>query len=557
MAGLVVRQVAWWSVALVAGALLGAAPAAGQQTVAEALRWRPVPAGPFVLGCSSGDADCFADERPARPAALERAIEVLETEVTVGQYRRHAVQGSVLPPPPPPFAQTDDHPVVNVTWSEAASFCERIGGRLPTELEWEYAARGGRPSSRFPNGDVLDLTQANFDGEGGRDLWAATAPVASFPPNGYGLFDIAGNVWEWCDAWYEGGADRGKPEGGGAAAPGVRLRVVRGGAWDGSPRSLRVSNRGRLAPALRLPTVGFRCVRDGPVADASGVPQRAASPVEQAAGPVPAPSGVSEPPPLVVDEPALVPVGSGPEAAPPHDAERRQPPVAAAAMVWLPAGEFEMGCVVGDADCDADEQPRRRVRLTRGLWLDTTEVTVGRYAAFAAAAGRALPVQPEWSGTDHPVVNVSWNNAEEYCRWAGGRLPTEAEWEFAARAGVAGERFPGGLPSGGAAVNGDGTGPADHWEKTAPVASFPANRLGFFDLFGNVWEWCADWYDPRAYSHGREADPVGPAAGRERVLRGGSWTSVAGRLRVSYRFRLAPEESSVGIGFRCARDGAR
>jgi sulfatase modifying factor 1 len=225
-------------------------------------------------------------------------------------------------------------------------------------------------------------------------------------------------------------------------------------------------------------------------------------------------------------------------------------------MAWLPAGAFEMGCVLGDADCDADEQPRHEVVFRKGYWLDTTEVTVAHFERYAAAVGAAPPRQPEWSGPDHPVVNVAWSDADAYCRWAGGRLPSEAEWEYAARGGVDGERYPGGRTLTAGAVNGDGTSGADRWEKTAPVASFPANRFGLFDMFGNVWEWCADWYDPRTYGAAAES-PKGPPSGRERVVRGASWTSVPGRMRISYRFRLGPGDASLGVGFRCARDGDR
>ena len=538
-----------------------ALPALGQSTAAEPL-WVAVPAGSFAMGCTPGDAECFADERPLHAVTLSRGFAILATEVTVGEFRAFAHATSRPDPPPPEFAQTANTPVVNVSWGEAAAFCQWLGGRLPSEAEWEYAARGGRPASRFPGGDTIDLTQANFDGVGGRDVWTAAAPVASFPANGFGLFDIAGNVWEWCADYYSpdgyGGIAAADPSGPAAGT----LRVMRGGAWNSAPRSLRVSNRGRAKPVSRFPTVGFRCVRDesaGGVVTAAPVaappsPSSAGTPV--AADSQPPPSGATgataqQAPAVATPLPVAIAVADRAVTA---VLERRRFVPADTDMVHLPAGDLELGCVRGDADCDADEQPRHPVRLAAAFWIDATEVTVAAYRAFAAAAARPMPPQPEWNGDDHPVVNVSWADADELCRWAGGRLPTEAEWEYAARGGVEGRKYPAGGTIAVGEVNGDGTGGADRWDKTAPVGSFPANGFGLSDMIGNVWEWCADAYDPAAYSGAADANPRGSASGSERVVRGGSWTSVAGRMRFSYRFRLAPTETSVAVGFRCARD---
>ncbi len=551
--------------------ILVAAPPAPGQGAGAGPAWVAIPAGSFEMGCTAGDPECFPDELPPHRVTISHGFAMLATEVTVAQLQGFLAATGRPAPPPPGFAQTPGDPVVDVTWGEAAAHCRWLGGRLPTEAEWEYAARGGMPASRFPSGNSIDLTQASFAGVGGRDLWAATAPAASFPGNALGLYDMAGNVWEWCADFYSPtGYDRaavvdpsGRPDG--------ILRVMRGGAWNSAVRSLRVSNRGRATPTSRFPTAGFRCVRDLP-SDPTGetVPTSAPAPAPGAPPELPAATSAAmpTPPPSSVAAGAALPDG-GVRATPIAAAvpvtagtglallERRSFAPDGATMVLLPAAEFDMGCVRGDADCDADEQPRHLVRLTAAFWIDTSEVTVAAYRGFAVAANRVMPAQPEWNGPEHPVVNVTWSDADAYCRWAGARLPSEAEWEYAARGGAGGRKYPSGGTIAAGDANGDGTGDTDRWEKTSPAGSFPANGFGLFDTIGNVWEWCADWYDPRAYTSAAAVDPRGAATGSERVARGGSWTSVAGRMRISYRFRLAPGETSIGIGFRCARDGAR
>ena len=226
-----------------------------------------------------------------------------------------------------------------------------------------------------------------------------------------------------------------------------------------------------------------------------------------------------------------------------------------ARYAWVPAGTFQMGCVPQDAECDRDEKPRHPVTLSRGFWMKETEVTVGEYRGFARATGRGMAPAPSFSQRDdHPVVNVTWDDATAYCRWAGGRLPSEAEWELAARGGRDGAKYPWGGAISHNDANYDGTSDRDRWEETAPVASFAANGFGLFDMVGNVWEWVADWHDSGYYARSSAADPTGPSWGSFRVLRGGSWSYNSWILRVSYRSRFDPSDWSDGRGFRCARD---
>jgi len=213
-------------------------------------------------------------------------------------------------------------------------------------------------------------------------------------------------------------------------------------------------------------------------------------------------------------------------------------------MVKIPAGSFRMGSENGDPD----EQPVHTVRISKSFFLDVSEVTVDQYRRVAGSA----PDGQAESG--HPVVNVSWNEAQAYCRKVGGRLPTEAEWEYAARGGLAGKQYPWGddLVCGARGCRANGLGDEDGYSRTAPVRSFAPNGYGLHDMAGNVWEWVWDWYG--AYGVADASDPEGPGSGNMRVLRGGSWLNSPTYLRVAYRNRGVPDYRYDSIGFRCARD---
>ena len=294
-------------------------------------------------------------------------------------------------------------------------------------------------------------------------------------------------------------------------------------------------------------------------------------------------------------------------------------------FVPIPAGEFRMGSdeppdVLARAFPYAeprrlaalgDEAPVHRVRITHAFWLGATEVTVGQFRRFLQASGyvpesvrdgtggygynaaydpartargdafegrdaRYSWQNPGFAQTDHhPVVNVSWNDAAAMARWLSARegvtyrLPTEAEWEYAARAGSR-TRYPAGddpavlLTS----ANTFDRAVAPLWPRwqdragsgsdgqrfTAPVASYAPNAFGLYDMIGNAWEWCADWYGEDYYAHSPADDPPGPASGQVRVRRGGSWHTWPLYARVAFRNWNTPDTRYVLVGFRLLRE---
>ena len=295
----------------------------------------------------------------------------------------------------------------------------------------------------------------------------------------------------------------------------------------------------------------------------------------------------------------------------PHRAAQSSPAAAPAGaheveQVRVPGAVFLMGDSYGDGNPLDGETPVHEVELT-GFDIDATSVTNNDFAAFVKTTGYRTDAEafgfsavfhlalaadttdvmgpaagtPWWLGVrgacwrrpggplsdldglgDHPVVHVSWNDATSYCAWAGRRLPTEVEWEYAARGGLVGARYPWGdelMDESHWQVNiFQGTFPVentieDGWLTTAPVRTFAPNAHGLWQTVGNVWEWCADRFDPTYYARSPRNNPTGPGTGTVRVLRGGSYLchdSYCNRYRTSARSSNSPDSSMGNAGFR-------
>jgi formylglycine-generating enzyme required for sulfatase activity len=512
-----------------------------------------IPPGSFEMGCVPGDSNCADCEKPRHRVTLSKGYWMGRTEVTVGAYLLFTAATRRAMPPVPSYHtgwtfQITNHPIVNVTWQDADNYCRWAGGRLPTEAEWERAARGGQDGLIYPWGNSPSHENANYGTEDstgglaqGKDRWEFTAPVTSFDANAFGLHDMAGNAWEWVADWYamdyysrSPAVDPQGPSSGQSRTG--EFRVRRGGSFGSGPNLLRSSYRMPGDP-LKAPVgtgTGFRCVLEG-AGPSAGPPSPAPAPLPARSQAAAQPT---QPPPP--QPPAPQPLGT-------RIGKDMQE------YVWIPPGTFEMGCVPGDNNCAADEKPRHRVTLTKGLWMGRTEVTAGAYTFFAAITRRTMPAAPfghsRWSLElkDHPIVKVTWQDADNYCHWAGGRLPTEAEWERAARGGVDGYVFPWGNQ-----VTRENASTEVGFP--GPVGRFRANGYGLFDVAGNAAEWVADWYESNYYSQSPAQDPPGPSSGDKHVCRGGTWFSGPRFERASYRTGLVLRLSET-IGFRCVIPG--
>jgi len=477
-----------------------------------------------------------------------------------------------------PAQPTDRHPASCIDWHDAAAYAawlsERTGARyrLPSEAEWEYAARAGtrglRPWGNDPNRGCREVnandrrTQQRYPlGWGGvscDDGYADVAPVGSLRANAFGVYDMLGNVWEWAEdcasldyigrpvdarAWvWEGGC---------------RRRIQRGGGWSTGPERARPGFHGDGSAEDRADFAGFRVVRElGP----------------PGSGPPPRPAPVDAKPDDAV---SLRPMGT-----PMRDCAE------CPELLQLPAGEFLMGSSADDYEHDlrSGETPALRVKIRRGFALGLREVTNKEFRAFLTATGH----QPKYScaaqgADDAPLRCVSPQDVEPYLEWLSTlsgrryRLPSESEWEYALRAGTSTARFWSGRDSHeGVSISRacdfgnvkDVTGRAiespgpwarctDGFAGAAPVAKFAANPWGFFDLAGNVRELLADCYT--ASYKGRPADERAWlwADCSLRVVRGGSWKSRPFDVRSAARDHIAvtaPVADWEDVGLRVARD---
>ncbi|MCX5641660.1 MAG: SUMF1/EgtB/PvdO family nonheme iron enzyme [Candidatus Omnitrophica bacterium] len=216
-------------------------------------------------------------------------------------------------------------------------------------------------------------------------------------------------------------------------------------------------------------------------------------------------------------------------------------------MVLIPAGQFLMGSHSGEGV--NNEHPQRKVFLS-AYYIDKYEVTVAQYRDFCRTTGRNMPTAPSWGWIEtHPIVSVSWNDATAYANYYGNRLPTEAEREKAVRAGSKTKYYFGDNE---ADLNDCAWYSINSGNQTHPIGAKKPNPFGLYDMYGNAWEWCSDWYDPNYYTGGPKNDPPGPASGNLHSVRGGGWGYAADSCRSEVRNGLKPSYWDSCLGFRCA-----
>jgi formylglycine-generating enzyme required for sulfatase activity/serine/threonine protein kinase len=491
-----------------------------------------IAAGRFMMGSPESEKNRDNDETQ-HEVTITKPYYMGKYEVTQEQWKM--VMGDS-----PSNNKEAKFPVTNVSWADCQEFIKKLnsktsgGFRLPTEAEWEYACRAGT-STAYTFGDSLTKGDANYgDGAAGRESIKATG---NFKPNAFGLYDMHGNVWEWCEDWkadYPRGAVT-DPKG---PATG-ECRVLRGGSFDSFESKARSSVRVYFTPAYRLFDFGFRLARTTEI--------KTAAPKPDHEGVMPAIGNILIAPfteTKAKEAQKEVAISLQREVEEKEDLGKG----INLEMVLIPAGKFKMGSPASEKGRDADET-QHEVTLTKPYYMGKYEVTQEQWESVMGSNPSSRT-----KGAKLPVTDVSWNDCQEFTtklnkKTSGGfRLPTEAEWEYACRAGTTTAYSVGNSLTKADANSGDGSEGS-----IKAVGNYKPNAFRLYDMHGNVWEWCNDWHG--SLQGGEVKDPIGTATGEYRVLRGGSFVTVVSSARSSNRSgELTPTgRGYYGVGFRLAR----
>jgi len=466
-----------------------------------------------------------------------------------------------------------DHPIVYVSWFAAKAYCEWAEGRLPTEAEWECACRAGS-TAKYCFGDRD--TQLGDYAWYGENSGGSTHPVGAGKPNPWGFQDMHGNVYEWCSSMYQPYPYK-AGDGREGVSDSASSRVLRGGSWHSNEHCCRSASRTYSKPINSCRYNGFRLCVSARAPGAASLPTR---PQPRLKGKLP--PALEKAFMLPIDDkdqygnPVVTRLSAAPGAAQAGDGSKVDPDTGWPYEIWLkeprmefvfvPAGEFMLGSARsarevgrtygGQPEYLAQEHPRHRVRISRAFYLAKYETTQEQW--------RSVMGSSPWSGRGCvknegrcPAVHITWEDSQRFLKklgqGAGGgfRLPTEAEWEYACRAG-----------SGAAYSFGDSIdGLRDYawyrgnvWEAgeryAHAVGTKRPNAWGLYDMHGNVWDMCQDWYGP--YASGTQIDPRGPTLGSGRVCRGGSFNILHSECRTAFRMSYPPDRQHDAFGARVA-----
>ena len=445
-----------------------------------------VEGGTFTMGATAEQTGVFGDEKPTHQVTLP-SYYIGKTEVT--QELWQAVMGSN----PSNFKGTN-LPVEKVSWEDCKTFIAKLNAltgknfRLPTEAEWEFAARGGNKSRgyKYCGSNTLSDVAWYVDNSDNK-----THPVAAKAPNELGIYDMSGNVLEWCNDWYSSSYYTSESQTNPTGPDSGSSRVRRGGSWNYSENTCRVSRRGNTTPSFRYNYLGLRlCLSADESFTVNGV---------------------------------------------------------SFAMVPVAGGTFTMGATPEQgSSVDSNEKPTHQVTLSSYM-IGKTEVTQALWLAVMGS-------KPNYfRGDNLPVEQVSWDDCQKFITKLNAltgknfRLPTEAEWEYAARGGnmSQGYKYSGSNEIGDVAWYDNNSG-----NKTHSVATKAPNELGIYDMSGNLWEWCSNWYG--SYSSTAQTNPTGPDSGSNRIIRGGSWGHDLLDCRVARRGAIGQTSRSIGFGLRLA-----
>lgn len=465
-----------------------------------------VEGGDFLMGATDEQvSDALGGEYPVRQISLSD-FAISQTEVTQELWK--AVMGNN----PSPDTTSLKRPVVNVSWDECQTFVRKLSHltgenfRLPTEAQWEYAARGGKKTKqyKYAGAALADNVAWHFANSTNR-----VQLIAKKAPNELGLYDMSGNVREWCQDWfatYDGDMLL-NPKGPTTGS----YRVIRGGSVANHMRNVRISHRDGLAPKERHADLGLRIVK--------------------------------------VKEEEVLATPVQPYIIPKHETTLRFDVKGVSfTMVKVASGSFIMGATPEHRDVANDwEKPMHYVTLPE-YFIGQTEVTQELWKAVMDSVPATFQNDPT-----NPVEGVSWNDCQTFIKrlnaltGANFRLPTEAEWEYAARGGTEEKKD---MYSGGSEVNDVAWYKENSIGSTHPVGLKKPNKLGLYDMSGNVWEWCQDWYGE--YDAASQINPKGPEDSntKRKVVRGGSWAYDSNLCRTSTRTGQHIDSKMGDIGLR-------
>ena len=496
-----------------------------------------IPAGSFLMGSPESEKGRYYDEIQ-HEVTLTKNFYIGKYEVIQEHWENEMGNN-------PSETKGAKFPITDISWNDCQDFIKKLNiktngdYRLPTEAEWEYACRAGT-TTKYSFGDSLTKSDANING-------GSVKVVGSYKANGFGLYDMHSNVWEWCDDWY------GEYPTGAVIDPkgpktGER-RVLRGGSFLYNVSDARSSGRSDGSPTNRTYSRGLRLARTADF-------KTAVTPTDSMFD-----SGEEK----KAKQIKLVKLMKEEEAKEKHlelvklmreeEAKAKQVELVKLKqkeeakfesiekdLVLIPAGKFLMGSPASEMDRLPGET-QHEVTLTMPYYIGKFEVTQEQWE-------NEMGDNPSVTkGAKLPVTNVSWLYCQEFinklnAKTKGGyRLPTESEWEYACRAGTT-TSYSYGASLTKSDSNIDGA-------SIKPVGNYRPNAFGLYDMHGNVWEWCEDWYGD--YSAGSVTDPRGPASGENRVLRGGSFNFNGPFARSSTRGILSSSLHNGRSGLRLAR----
>lgn len=495
-----------------------------------------VEGGTFLMGSNNGN----KDKKPVHNMTVD-SFYICKFQITQKQW--FEIMGSN-----PSHFNCDNLPVHSISWIDAQIFITKLNKktgknyRLPTEAEWEYAARGGNKSKGYKYAGSNNIDEVAWYCNNSNEK---TQPIGTKKPNEIGIYDMSGNVWEWCQDWYDKDYYKISPSKNPKGPESGEYRVKRGGSWQYVDYICDYTHRDKSFHRDRCYDIGFRLVLDTNISLQNNEMQNDEKFEKKA-----------------IQIPELIINNSD------YDSE----------MIYVAGGGiFRNSTEYGRNE----ESPSMWVHID-DFYIGKYQVTVEEFEKFIIETGYKTDAEKKgfsliysfWSnnwkrkeglnwmyntkhkkrGSDeknHPVIHISWNDATEYAKWAGGRLPTEAEWEWAAR---------GGKNSKGYKYSGSNNIDEVAWYidnskgKTHPVGTKKPNELGIYDMTGNVWEWCQDYFYTDDYKKSLRDWPIKEYSGNYHGMRGGSWLSNDEVCLITLRSGGFLDRWDYNVGFRLVKD---